>query len=251
LAVLNHKRALAAVLLIACALIFAACGSPPPLRLRYLPGIVAGSQRIFHPAHIGIFPTQVMYGGNRLRVGAVYAPDGTKERLLFVDDFGAAVTQALTQALGDAGLDPVIVKSPSSARLPDGVDYLLVTTVKHVSIDKRFGSEMTVHGRYFTMHARVELAWVLSSRAAPDLAKGTIIGTEDEPPAPVHREVFLPLETDPAESLSVAMSRAVGELMISPGFQQALPVIARAVPAPVPSVSSGPAATPTPASSHM
>jgi len=50
-----------------------------------------------------------------------------------------------------------------------------------------------------------------------------VTGAEDEPPKPVGGEVFFPLETDPAESLSVALSRAIGNLLADPEFRQAFP----------------------------
>jgi hypothetical protein len=253
LAVLSHKRALQAAALIVGAVLLAGCGSPQRLKVHFLPGFVPGSQHIFNPAHIGVYPVQGAIAQGRFRVGAIYAANGTREHLLFVHDFGAAVTGALMKSLADAGLQPALVKSPSPARLPAGVDYLLVTTIEHVSVIKRFGSQVTVHGRYFTMRSQVKLSFVLSSRAAPVLFKGMIDGSEDEPPAPVHHEVFLPLETDPGESLSVAMSRAVGALMVEPGFQQSLPVIERPAPgaATAPTPTPAPGATPNPGPKHM
>jgi hypothetical protein len=56
------------------------------------------------------------------------------------------------------------------------------------------------------------------------LYSGEISGIESEPPNPVGGEVFLPLETLPAESLSVALSRAVGSLMLQAQFRRALPL---------------------------
>jgi hypothetical protein len=50
---------------------------------------------------------------------------------------------------------------------------------------------------------------------------------EDEPPKPAGGEVFFPLETDPAESLSVALSRAIGALLVDPRFRAVFPARAR------------------------
>jgi hypothetical protein len=228
------------------------CGSPQRLKVHYLPGLVPGSQHIFNPAHIGVYPAQGAIGQGRFRVGAIYAADGTQAQVLAVHDFGAAVTAAVMKSLRDAGLQPTLVRSPLPARLPAGVDYLLVTTVEQVSVVKRFGSQVTVHGQYFSMHSQVTLDFVLSSRAASELYKGAMVGSEDEPPAPVHHEIFLPLETDPAESLSVAMSRAVGALMLQPGFQQLLPVIERPAPSGAAAATPAAGATPAPGSAgHM
>jgi hypothetical protein len=251
LGVLSHKRALAVAGLIVGAAWLAGCSSPQRLKVHYLPGFVPGSERIFHPAHIGVYPAQGALAEGQFRVGAIYSASGERERLLYIDDFGATVTRAVMKGLEDAGLQPVIVKSPSPARLPDGVDYLLVTTIERVSVIKRFGSQVTVHGRYFTMVSQVKLSFALSSRAAPALFKDVIDGNEEEPPAPVHREIFLPLETDPSESLSVAMSRAVGALMTRPGFQESLPVIERPAPTARVTATPGAGATPTSGPKHM
>jgi hypothetical protein len=248
LGALNHSRAPTVAALIVCGIFLAGCSSPRRLKVHYLPGFVPGSERIFHPAHIGVYPAQGTLAEGEFRVGAIYSAAGERQSLLFVDDFGTAVTRAVMKALQDAGLQPVMVKSPSPARLPDGVDYLLVTTIEQVSVVKRFGSRMTVHGQYFTMASQVKLAFELYSRVSPVTFKGALTGNEEEPPAPVHHEEFLPLETDPGESLSVAMSRAVGTLMIQPGFQDSLPLIERPAPAarltPTPGANSTPSREP-------
>ncbi len=251
LGVLNHNRALTLAALFVGAVWFAGCSSPEPLKVHYLPGFVPGSEHIFHPAHIGVYPAQGTLAQGRFRIGATYSASGASEHLLYIDDFGASVTRAVMNALEEAGLQPVLVKSPSPARLPNGVDYLLVTTVERVSVIKRFGSRMTVHGQYFTMVSQVKLSFELYSRASPVLFKGAVTGNEVEPPAPVHHEEFLPLETDPGESLSVAMSRALGALMIQPGFQKALPIIERPAPAARLTPTPGANATPSREPAHM
>jgi hypothetical protein len=74
------------------------------------------------------------------------------------------------------------------------------------------------------MRAVVRVKFELKNRDGAVLYSDEISGIENEPPNPVGAEVFLPLETEPAESLSVALSRAVGRLMLQPGFRDALPV---------------------------
>ena len=90
-------------------------------------------------------------------------------------------------------------------------------------MNKRFGANQTIHGQYFTMRAVVRVKYDLRNRDGAVIYSGDVSGTENEPPNPVGAEVFLPLETDPAESLSVALSRAVGQLMLQPAFRDALP----------------------------
>ena len=61
------------------------------------------------------------------------------------------------------------------------------------------------------------------------------------PTNPVGAEVFLPLETEPVESLSVAMSRAVGNLILDPKFRGTLPMRA---------IATTPTASPAPQLPH-
>ncbi|MFZ0887408.1 MAG: hypothetical protein WA005_03070, partial [Candidatus Binataceae bacterium] len=154
----------------------------------------------------------------------IYGPDGSIQRRLYVEDFSTALREALARGLGDAGLEVIASRTAAADRpAPSGPDFALAATVEGVNVDKHFGAETTVHGRYFTMHSRVRLGITLFDRAAHPLFSGEVVGIEDEPPAPVGGEVFLPLETDPAESLSVALSRAVGALILEPGIRRALP----------------------------
>ncbi len=201
------------------------CKSAPALRLHYLPGFVPGSERIFGPVRIAVLPPDGAIATGRVRVGGVYSADGTVERSFYAEDLGGVVSAAVIRALADAGLKPV-ASGPlrrGAASLPVGIDYVLATSIELASINQRFGTEQTVHGQYFEMKAKVRIKFTLSSRANPDLYTGEILGAENEPPAPVGGEVFLPLETDPGESMSVALSRAVGALMLQSGFRTALP----------------------------
>jgi hypothetical protein len=221
-----------------------ACGCRPAERMRihYLPGFVAGSQHIFYPARIAVTPAQGHFARGNFAVGAVYDENGNVERTLRVENPGPVVTAAVMRALADAGLKPQpLAALPARAKPPPGVDFLLTTAIENLAINKRFGAQHTVHGQYFTMRADCRLKFTLSSRAAPMLFTGEMGGSEQEPPMPVGGEVFLPLETKPAESLSVAMSRAVGKLMLQPAFRAALPL--KTVPPPA--ASPTPSATPT------
>ncbi|MHB8381551.1 MAG: hypothetical protein ACYDC3_04315 [Candidatus Binataceae bacterium] len=202
------------------------------MRLHYLPGLVPGSQHIFGPVRIAVLPAAGTIGMGRVRVGAVYAADGSVDRTIYAENLGGLITAAVIRALGDAGLKPV-QSGPlrhGAASLPVGYDYVLTTSIEQASSNQRFGAEQTVHGQYFEMRSKVRLKFTLSSRANPDLYTGEILGTEDEPPPPVGKEVFLPLETEPEESMSVAMSRAVGALMLQPGFRTALPQASQHAP---------------------
>lgn len=227
----SGAAALAALAALAIAL---GCKSAPALRLHYLPGFVPGSERIFGPVRIAVLPAGGAIAAGRVRVGGVYSAEGSVDRSFYAQDLGPVITAAVIRALSDAGLKPV-ASGPlrhGAASLPMGIDYVLATSIEAASINQRFGTEQTVHGRYFEMKAKVRIKFTLSSRANPDLYIGEILGTEDEPPPPVGKEVFLPLETEPEESMSVAMSRAVGALMLQPGFRAALPQVSPSSSAP-------------------
>ena len=101
---------------------------------------------------------------------------------------------------------------------------MLICELQQVTFEQNFGDQQTVHGQYFTMASRVKLKYTLRVAMVRLSIEKEITGTEDEPPKPVGGEVFFPLETDPAESLSVALSRAIGNLFIDPKFQSIFPM---------------------------
>jgi len=226
------------------ALGLALIGCKPGTRivLRYLPDFVAGSQNVFRPAKIAVPPTTVSVDSVNSQVGAIYNPDGSVQTSLVLTDALAAFNQALLKGLSDAGLLPVALDSePAAGKPPEGSDFILTSELEQIEVNKRFEAKQTIHGQYFTMSALVRVKYALRNRDGVVLYSGEVSGVEDEPPNPVGAEVFLPLETKPAESLSVALSRAVGMLMLQPGFRDALPIRA---------IVAIPASTPTPQAPH-
>ncbi len=220
------------------ALVLALTGCKPRthLDLHYLPNFVPGAQNIFNPAKIAVPPTAGSVGSGEYQAGTIYADDGTGQTVLAVSDPARAFNDALIKGLADAGLLPVALGSnPDDGKPPQGADFILTSELEHLEVNKRFGPNQTIHGQYFTMHAVVRVKYALRNRDGAVIYSGEIAGIENEPPIPVGAEVFLPLETDPAESLSVALSRAVGLLMLEPKFRGQLPIRAIA-----------PVATPTP-----
>jgi len=105
---------------------------------------------------------------------------------------------------------------------------MLACELQQIKFEQNFGAQQTIHGQYFTMTSRVRLKYRLQRRDGSVVYENEVTGVEDEPPKPVGGEVFFPLETDPAESLSVALSRAVGTLLADPKFRAAFPL--RAAP---------------------
>jgi hypothetical protein len=190
------------------------CRHESSLKLHYLPAFVPGIEHVLPPIPIAVLPATGTSEIPRLKVGAIYDADDAVGRPLYVENLHKTVTDAVLRALADAGAKPVADGS--------GVDFKLRTQVESVSVVKRYSPEQTVHGQYFSMHATMKLKFTLATPDNPKLFSVETTGLEEEPPEPVGGEVFLPLETEPAESLSVALSRAVGSLIASPEFRKAL-----------------------------
>ena len=164
-------------------------------------------------------PTTGNFSGDH-EVGSIYAPDGTVQTPLVVADPARTFNDALIKGLADAGLVPVALDAnPADGKPPEGADFILASELEQFDVHKRFDAKQTIHGQYFTMHAVVRVKYDLRNRDGAVIYSGEISGIENEPPIPVGAEVFLPLETEPAESLSVALSRAVGLLMLEPKFR--------------------------------
>ena len=222
----------------ALGLALSGCRPGSSIDLHYLPDFVAGSQNVFRPVKIAVPPTTGSVDSGNYQVGSIYAADGTLQTPLVVADAPLVFNKALLKGLADAGLVPVALDSnQADGKPPEGSDFILTSELEQIEVNKRFEAKQTIHGQYFTMRAVVRVKFELRNRDGAALYSGEISGLENEPPNPVGAEVFLPLETEPAESLSVALSRAVGLLMIQPKFRDALPVRA---------VAAAPTLTPAP-----
>jgi hypothetical protein len=223
---------------VALALALTGCKPRTRIDLHYLSGFVPGSQNIFRPAKVAVPQTTGTFGSGDSEVGAIYAADGTAQTPLAVGDPLRAFNHALIKGLADAGLVPVALDSnPSDGKPPEGSDFILTSELEQIEVNKRFEATQTIHGQYFTMRAAVRVKYQLKNREGAVLYSNEITGAESEPPNTVGAEVFLPLETEPAESLSVALSRAVGLLTLDPEFRAGLPMRPAA---------TAPTSTPTP-----
>lgn len=224
----------------------AGCRSPGRrLNLHYLPGFVPGSEHVFRAVKIAVPPTVGEAAHGRFDSGSIYKADGNLQTGLYVVDAGAAVNQSIVRALRDAGLAPVVLDAIPQDGPPNGVDYVLSSDLQKIECVKHFDAEQTIHGQYFTMKSTVTIKFSLTSRLGETVYSGALTGIETEPPTPVGQEAFLPLETEPAESLSVALSRAVGSLIVQSALRKTLPMLAQEV-TPTPSPSPIVSASPTP-----
>lgn len=220
----------------ALGLALSGCKPGAGIDLHYLPDFVAGSQNVFRPVKIAVPPTPGSVDSGNYQVGAIYAADGAVQTPLVVADAPRTFNNALLKGLADAGLVPVALDSkPDDGKPPEGSDFILTSDLEQIQVNKRFEATQTIHGQYFTMRAVVRVKFELSDRDGAVVYSGETTGLENEPPNPVGAEVFLPLETEPAESLSVALSRSIGLLMLQPKFRDALPRrAAEATPASTP-----------------
>lgn len=199
------------------------CARREVLQLHYLNGFVPGTRAIFAPAKIAIPPIAGDLASGNHDVGGVYSATGERKEILSVSNAGAAIHQGLMSGLADSGLKPIAIDTvvdPGS--LPQGIDLILSCELEQLQVIKRFGTAKSVHGQYFTMTSRLGLKFTLRNRSGRKLYENEELGREEEPPKPVGGEIFFPLETEPAESLSVAMSRAIGTLLANPDFRKVL-----------------------------
>jgi hypothetical protein len=202
----------------------AGCAPREIIKLHYLSGFVPGTRAIFLPASVAVAPIAGDLASGTHEVGSVYLSSGHREKVLQVSDADAVVHDAIITSLADAGLKPIALGSNISPKqLKTGIDVMLTCELQQLSVEKHFGAQQTIHGQYFTMTSRVKLKFSLQRRDGAVLYQNEVTGIEDEPPKPVGGEVFFPLETEPVESLSVALSRAIGALLIDPKLRAAFP----------------------------
>jgi hypothetical protein len=201
-------------------LVLAGCTPPDVLRLHYLNEFVPGTRAIFPPIRVAVLPVGGKLASGTHEVGKIYNSSGQMEKRMAVADAGAIVRDALMAGLSDAGLKPLALTAPDDSNTL-GFDPLLRCEIEELSAEKNFTAQETIHGQYFTMVSRVTLKFMLGRNGA-SVYENEIVGIEEEPPKPIGNEVFLPLETDPAESLSVALSRAIGALLLDAKFRAAV-----------------------------
>src|SRR5712671_1864354 len=128
-------------------LAIAGCRPRSQIAPHYLPGIVAGSEHIFRKVKIAVLPASSALSSGRIEIGRIYAVDGVAESSIYIVDAPGTFSQMLTQAVSDAGLEPIAIASDD--KLPAKVDYVLSSTLERIEVNKKFGADETVHGQYF------------------------------------------------------------------------------------------------------
>ena len=233
-----RRNRLLYVLFVSVVALTSACDQRQTLKLQYLRGFVPGTRNAFEPARIAITPPGGLAAAAEREIGVVYGADEKIETKLYATNLEGLILGTLVTQMRDSGLDAFAVAAPAAAGKDEmaGADFLLTTEVEEFRVTKRIGSFFVVgdcvrcHSqpvkpildRYFTMTSRVRLRFGVRDRNGTTLCTGSISGSEDEPPTSRPGESFLPLETEPAESLSVALSRAIGSLPLDPALGRVL-----------------------------
>jgi len=219
-----------------------ACQHRHTLKLRHLRGFVPATRNIFESARMAVAPPSGLAAIAEHQVGMVCRADGKIESELYATNLESLLVAALVTQLRDSGLDAFALAVPAGGERAVGADFVLTTDLEQFQVIKSIGHFFVVGDcarchtepvkpvldRYFTMRSRVRLRFTVRDRNGLTLYTGSIAGSEDEPPPRMPGESFLPLETEPGESLSVALSRAVGTLVLDPALRQVL----RAAPTP-------------------
>jgi hypothetical protein len=195
------------------------------LKLHYIAQFVPGTRAIFAPIPIAVAPTGGLAMQSEIAVGTITDEAGSIVAHLAASDLAALMNDALIASLIDSGLKPALLAArPPDLKLTGGA-FLLACDIAKLAVNKRFRSQRTVHGQVFTMQASAQIVCSVHGRSGRQIFAATITGDESEPPKPVGNEAFLPLETDPAESLSVALSRAIGGLILMLKDRATLPIL--------------------------
>ncbi|MGH7932683.1 MAG: hypothetical protein ACREQN_05880 [Candidatus Binataceae bacterium] len=200
----------------------AACQRPEPLALHYEPASVA-AQASFFPARIAIVPPTVPGGRSYLNVGGTYDAEGYVKANFLVQNAGRKIAEVIARALEHAGLKPSILAGPPPGNMPPyGVDFLLTSEVTKFQCVKHLVAGKAGLEGHFTMTSDVGLHLTLSTRRGV-MYDGSTVYVAREPPESVDAATYKPQVTDPAQSLSIALSRAAETLIAQSGFRTALP----------------------------
>lgn len=211
------RIALAAIALVIVSI--SGCQKPETVHLQGSPALLKQVAGLFYPAKIAIVPAGA---GPKVRgdVGAVFAADGARIATIRVAKPGAQLTSVLATFLKAAGLKPVILSGYPGANPPFGTDFMITSQLEHVDFVKRIIH--TRAGDRFTMMATVQIAVRLVSVAGV-LFKGSTVGVVEEPPAGVSLATYRPELIEPADAISMALSKAIAELLKNSAFVDALP----------------------------
>jgi hypothetical protein len=207
--------AAAAVVAIAAA----GCAKSQAISLRYVPDSVVQTTTKFFPAKVAVTPAR--WDSRDGAVGHVFDASGKKIANLKVEDSGSQIAQVVAQAFQAAGTQPTIIGAVApGGKPPLGIDFLVITEIDEITCEKNFRS--TPNPEAFRLNARVKLKiTILGPARTPFTGEG--ISVIEEPPPGVDLAAYKPAITEPAEAVSIALSRAIRGVLEQPTIAHALP----------------------------
>ena len=216
------KTALKGLLLAAAACVaiaVAGCAKWQEISLRYVPDSAAQAATKFFPAKVAV--AAVRWDSRDGAVGHVFEANGTKLANLRISDPGQQIAQVVAQAFQAAGLQPVAVGAIAPGdKPPPGIDFLAITEIDELTCEKNFQSTPNPEAFRLNTHVRLKLT-ILGPGRAPFTGEG--ISVIDEPPPNADLATYKPAITEPADAVSVALSRAIRSVLDQPAIAHALP----------------------------
>ncbi|HJU29537.1 MAG TPA: hypothetical protein VJ718_10220 [Candidatus Binataceae bacterium] len=235
---ISHARKFEAILLSALAACWLfGCARGRTVDLHYLAVPSSHTPRLFFPAAIAVAPTEAAHG---MKIGAVFDANGYREMALRGGDLASQIAEIVAASLAAAGLKPKIM-NVSAGDLPEGVDFVLSSSLESLHCVKRYVGDGAPGGA-FVMYADARIAFTLAGRGGK-LYSATKSSQLEEPARGADIAKYKLPFVDPADAASAVVSRTIAQLIADPEFQQVLPHEA------MPSATPTPSATPSPAPS--
>ena len=205
----------------ACLTIAAAgCGKLQTLALHYTPDPAIPSAVHFFPAKVAVASAH-WNGGINGKIGGVFDTQGFKLSTLVVRNAGGQIAQVIAQALQAAGLQATAIGAPAADGAPPvGVDFLVTAEVDELTCQKHFIPGPNTGAFQLHAHARLNIA-IVGPGGRRFTGEG--VGMVDEPPAGADLATYKPPITEPADAVSIALSRAIQSVIGQKGFASALP----------------------------
>ncbi len=201
------------------AIAVAGCAKWQEISLRYVPDSAAQAATKFFPAKVAVAAAR--WDSRDGAVGHVFEANGSRLAKLRIGQPGQQIAQVVAQAFQAAGLQPVAVGAVAPGdKPPPGIDFLAITEIDELTCEKSFQS--TPGSGAFRLKARVRLKiTVLGPRRAPFTGEG--LGGFDEEPPGADPATSKPEIAEPADAVSIALSRAIRSVLDQPAIAHALP----------------------------
>ena len=197
----------------------AGCAKSQSISLRYVPDSGVQATPKFFPAKVAV--SAVRWDSLDGAVGHVFDTSGKKIANLKIEDSGNQIAQVIAQAFQAAGLQPVAIGAVAPGdKPPPGVDFLASTEIAVITCEKNFQATSNPEG--FRLNTQVKLKiTILGPGRAPFTGEGAAV--IEEPPPGVDLATYKPSITEPADAVSVALSRAIRSVLEQATIAHAFP----------------------------